>query len=105
MHIAGRHDRLFELFAEGYDLPVDILQDPLRSSLSSASLRHKHVVSERLDLQIIIKFTSLASSASGRSVQDRLIQLSRLTGRSNDQALSVTGSARSSEFSVFSRNI
>ena len=50
---------------------------------------HKLVVSKRLDFIIIIKFCQPCNSLRRFLVQDRLIQLTGLTGTSYDQTLSV----------------
>ena len=59
MHIAGRTHRLVKLLAEGNDLPVDIHQ--IIHCIHRALLipQHKHVVSQRLDLQIIVELHDL----------------------------------------------
>ena len=90
MYITGRHDRLFEFFPKTDDLPVDILQILFGIDISiPVTVDHKLVVSKRLDFIIIIKFCQPCNSLRRFLVQDRLIQLTGLTGTSYDQTLSV----------------
>ena len=73
MHIAGRTHRLVKLLAEGNDLPVDIHQ--VIHCLHRALLipQHKHVVSQRLDLQIIVELHDLRKLCIRYTPQDRLV--------------------------------
>ena len=80
MHIAGRTHRLVKLLAEGNDLPVDIHQVIHRLHRALLIPQHKHVVSERLDLQIVIKLHELRKLRIRHAPQDRLIKLPRLAG-------------------------
>ena len=90
MHIAGRHDHLVKLFSEFYDLAVDLLQifDGLHIGLIAS--QHKGIVSDRLDLQIIIEIDQSCNFLIGSVIQHSLIQFARLTGRTKQQSLSVT---------------
>ena len=89
MHIAGRTHRLVKLLAEGNDLPVDIHQVIHRLHRALLIPQHKHVVSKGLDLQIIVELHELRKLCIRYTPQDRLIKLSRLAGRSDDQPLPV----------------
>ena len=80
MHIAGRTHRLVKLLAEGSDLPIDIHQVIHRLHRALLIPQHKHVVSERLDLQIVIKLHELRKLRIRHAPQDRLIKLPRLAG-------------------------
>ena len=55
MHIAGRHDHFVELFSEFYDLAVDLLKIFDRLYIGLVASKHKSIVADRLDLQIIIE--------------------------------------------------
>ena len=90
MYITGSHYRLVELFSQRYDPAVDVLNildrihipDTLRSD-------HELVVATGLNLQVIIEFYQSGDLRIRLSVQQGTIQLSRLTGASQDQTLSV----------------
>ena len=90
MYITGSHYRLVELFSQLHDPAVDILDilygidrpDFLRSD-------HELIVATGLDLQIIIEFYQPGDLRIRLPVQKGTIQLSRLTGASQDQTLSV----------------
>ena len=73
MHIAGSADRLIKLFTEGHDLPVDVHQVIHRPHRALLISQHKHVVSERLDLQIVIKLHELRKLRIRHTAQDRLV--------------------------------
>ena len=89
MHITGRADRLVELLAEGDDLPVDVHEIIHRLYRALLVPQHEHVVSERLDLQIIVEFYDLRKLRIRNPAEDRLVKLSRLTGRADDQTFPV----------------
>ena len=80
MHIAGRTHRLVKLLAEGNDLPIDIHQVIHRLHRALLIPQHKHVVSKRLDLQIIVELHDLRKLHIRDTAQDRLIKLTRLAG-------------------------
>ena len=73
MHIAGSADRLIKLLTEGHDLPVDVHQVIHRPHRALLISQHKHVVSERLDLQIVIKLHELRKLRIRHTAQDRLV--------------------------------
>ena len=80
MHIAGRAHRLVKLLAEGNDLPVDVHQVIHCFHRALLIPQHKHVVSKRLDLQIIVELHDLRKLRIRHAPQDRLIKLPRLAG-------------------------
>ena len=53
MHVAGRTDRLSELFAESYDRAVDLVKLVLVLKTSLAD--QKRIVARGLDLKIVVQ--------------------------------------------------
>ena len=90
MHIAGSHYRLVELFSQGHDLPVDIL-NILNGIYIPHTFRsdHEFVVATGLDLQIVIEFHQSGNLGIRLSVQQCPVQFSRLAGTSQYQSFSV----------------
>ena len=90
MYVARRNDRFFELFSQFHNLTVDIFQIFLTVHIRNLfALDHKVVVSKRLDLIIIVEIRKPCDRLRRFMVQDRLIQLSRLTGASDDKPVPV----------------
>ena len=90
MHIAGRAHRLPEFLPETHDPAVDLPQ--VLHVLYAVPLfpDHIHVVSVRLDLEIIIVIHDPGYFRVGSSAQDGFIQLSRRAGAPEDEALAVS---------------
>ena len=90
MYITGSHYGLVELFSQLHDPAVDILDilygidrpDFLRSD-------HEFIVAAGLDLQVIIEFYQSGDLRIRLPVKQCPVQLSRLTGASQDQTFSV----------------
>ena len=90
MHVAGRHHRLFELFAQPDDLPVQLLQILCTAHRRHiVTVDHKRIVAQGLDLQIIIKLHQTGNFRVRRPAQQRLVKLSRLAGGADHHAFLV----------------
>ena len=87
MHITGSHYRLFKLLSQPYDPLVQLLKLFYGIDRGLFIPQHKFVVSQRLDLQIIVEIHQPCDLFFGSRAHQRLIQLSRLTGRTQEQAL------------------
>ena len=89
MHITGCNDRLAKLIAKVADLPVDILQIFHGLYRCFLIIKQEHVVSNRLDLIVIIEITKSCDFILALSVQYCTVKLARLTGGANDQTFPV----------------
>ena len=79
-----------ELFSQPNDLPVhvlDILHGIDRTDL--IAIDHKCIISQRLNLQIIIEIHDLRNGLIGFSIQECLIKLPGLAGTAHDQSFPV----------------
>ena len=90
--IAGCHHRLSKFLTKANHRPVELAQFLL--FLDGPLCQHKAVVGKRLDLQIIIKRCDALEFIVALAVNDRLEQLSCLTGRADDETLPVLNQLR-----------
>ena len=89
MYVTRRHNRLFVAFSEHYDLPVQILQILDRLAVLIVLPRHKHIIADRLDLQIIIEIDQSCDLRLWCIAQQCPVKLTCLTRRSENQPLAV----------------
>ncbi len=90
MYVAGRHHRLVKAFSQFHDPAVQILQILfILNPCNLIACDHKPVIPKRLDLQIVIEIHDLRDPLLRLLIQDRLVQLPRLAGASDDQPLPV----------------
>ncbi len=90
MYVAGCHNQFVILLAQRDNFFVDRNQVILR--LHRGCFRvfdHKAVVSKRLYLIVVIKFTQAVNLVSGFPTQDRLVEFPRLAGGTHNQPLPV----------------
>ena len=90
MHVAGGDHRLLKLFSQFYDFLVQL--DQIFVGIDSVVFfisDHKRVVSQRLNLQIIIKIYQPGDFLLRSVAQQCLIKLSRLAGAADKKAVSV----------------
>ena len=86
MHVTGGADRLSELFSEADYLPVYVLKIVLGVDIVFL-LQEKGIISQGLDLQIVIEPDYSCDLFLCPSVFQCPIQFSRLTGAAQDQSL------------------
>ena len=90
MHITGCNYRFLKLLSKLNDLPVYLLQVFFGTDhIMLIICYHKSVISNRLDLQVIIEFYQPGDLRIRLSVQQGTVQFSRFAGTSQDQTLSV----------------
>ena len=90
MHVAGGDHRLLKLFSQFYDFFVQL--DQIFVGIDSVVLlvsEHKRVVSQRLNLQIIIEIHQPGDLLLRSVAQQCLIKLSRLAGAADQQSVPV----------------
>ena len=87
MDIAGGTDGLTQFLTQTNDNTVELAQLFLRLHLALS--QHKLVVAQRLDLQIIVEGRNTLQFFPILMLRHRLEQFARLTGRADDQTLSV----------------
>ena len=81
MDITGSQHRLTQLFSQLYNLPVQILQILFRPDILAVFFpKHEGIISNRLNLQIIVKVRNTDDLLFCFSLQNRLKQFSRFTG-------------------------
>ena len=90
MHITGSHYRLIKLLSQLNDLLIDLNQVFLRvDGIILLILDHKPVISQRLDLQIIIKIHQSCDLRLRCIPKQCLVKLTGLAGASNEQSIPV----------------
>ena len=89
MHVAGGHHRLVKLLAKRNDLFVQPDQIILGFKSGTLSPQHELIVSQRLNLQIIIEIHQPRNLFLRRGTHQSLIELSGLAGGTDDQSLPV----------------
>ena len=87
MHVAGGDHRLVEFFTQFDDRPVELPQGLFIWYVAIA--HHEHVVSQRLNLQIIVEACNFAQRIPRLPVENRPVQLSRFAGAPNQQPFAV----------------
>ena len=90
MHVAGGDHRLLKLFSQFYDFLVQL--DQIFVGIDSVVFfisDHKRVVSQRLNLQIIIEIHQPGDLLLRSVAQQCLIKLSRLAGAADQQSVPV----------------
>ena len=89
MDVAGGADRLFELFPEGDDFPVQIPEILLVLYIALLIPDQELVVADGLDFQIIVETHDLSQLRVRNAPLDGPKQFSRLAGRTQNQAFPV----------------
>ena len=89
MDVAGSHHRLVVLFSQPDDGAVVFLQLLHRLGILIVVPGHKHVVAQRLNLQIIIELHDACQFLGGSPPDNGPEQFARLAGRSQNQTLPV----------------
>ena len=90
MHVAGGHYRFVELVAKLHDLLVDFDQVFLgMNGVVLLILDHEHIVSKRLDFQIIVEAHQSCDLLLRRISKQSLVKLSRLAGASDEKSVPV----------------
>ena len=87
MDVAGGDDGLMEVFAQLDDGAVEVLDDLF--ALHLAVPHHIGVVAQRLDFQYIVIGGDLLQLLVGAALHDGAVQLARLAGRGQNQAVAV----------------
>ena len=87
MGITGCYNGLAGFFSKSHNPSVEILQHLL--VLNNSVIYHEPVVNQRLDFKVIVEFSNLLKFLIGGSPANCAVQFSRLTGRTQNQALSV----------------
>ena len=90
MYVTSSRHRLVELLPQPHDLPVD-LHDIFHGIyiLHPLGLDHEPVVTQRLNLQIIIEIHKSGNLRIRLPLKKRTIKLSRLAGAAHDQTFPV----------------
>ena len=90
MHITGSNQRLVQLFGQLSHLEIEIYQILITIYIGKSFLPHKKfIIANRLNFQIIIEGGNLQKLLLWSTSHNSPHQLSRFTGRTNNQALPI----------------